>query len=405
MANTILTIDMITRELMMQLENNLTFTKQVNRSFDDRFGQTGAKIGDVLTIRLPPLFTGRTGRVANVEALTDQSVALTLDTQFGVDLDFTSKDLELSIDDFSERFLNSAAATIANKIDLDGMALYKDVYNTVGTPGTVPNALLTYSNAGVKLSQESVPRGSNMRAMVINDQMEATLTDALKGLFHATTEVERQYREGTMGVTAGFKWSTDQNVATHTSGVFTTGSTPLVNGASQSGSSLITDGWAASTAILKEGDTFTVGDDVFAVNPRSRQSTGELRRFVVTADTSSDGSGDATIPISPAITVTGPYQTVTAVPDDGDVITMLGAESTASPQALAFHRDAFVLGVADLPLPQGTHQASRISDNQLGISIRMIWDFDTRNDVFICRTDVLYGWVTARPQLACRVAS
>ena len=405
MANTILTIDMITRELMFQLENNLAFTKQVNRNYDNRFGQTGAKIGDVLTIRLPPLFQGRTGRVANVEALTDQSVALTLDTQFGVDLDFTSKDLELSIDDFSERFLNSAAATIANKIDIDGLALYKDVANTVGTPGTVPNALLTYLNAGVKLSQESVPRGPNMRAMVINDQMEATIIDSLKGLFHSSTEVDRQYKEGNMGITAGFKWSADQNVNTHTIGTHSTGSTPLVNGASQTGSSLITDGWANSTLVLTEGDVFTIGDDVFAVNPRSRESTGVLRQFVVTADATSDGSGDLTIPIWPPITTTGAYQTVTATPDDGDAITVLGTEASTTPQGLAFHRDAFVLGMADLPLPMGTHQASRISDDQLGVSMRMIWDFDARNDVFLCRTDVLYGWVTARPQLACRVAS
>lgn len=403
-SNSILTIDMISRELMMQLENNLGFTKMANRHYNNAFAQAGAKIGDTMTIRLPPFFTGRTGRVVNIEALTEQSVALQLDTQYGVDLDFTSADLLLSIDDFSERFLNSAAATIANKIDYDGLQLYKNVYNSVGTPGTVPNALLTYLQASAKLSHEAVPM-DGMRSMVIGPTMEATIVDALKGLFHSSTEVDRQYREGNMGMAAGFKWSMDQNVPIHTTGTFTTGSTPLVNGANQTGTSLITDGWAASTLCLKEGDVFTVGDDVFAVNPRSKQSTGQLRQFVATADGTSDGSGNLTISISPSITVTGAYQTVTATPDDGDAITPVGTEASSNPLGLAFHRDAFVLGTADLPLPQGTHQAARISDNQLGLSIRMIWDYDAVNDLFICRTDVLYGWVTARPQLACRVHS
>jgi hypothetical protein len=243
-----------------------------------------------------------------------------------------------------------------------------------------------------------------MRAMVIDPTMEATIVDALKGLFHSSSEIERQYKEGNMGLAAGFKWSMDQNCPIHTKGAFTTSSTPLVNGASQTGSSLITNGWNSGAATLKKGDIFTIGDDVYAVNPRSKQSTGQLQQFVVTADIS-DTAGAMTIAISPAITVAGAYQTVTAVPDNDDVITLVGTESTADPLGLAFHRDAFVLGCADLPLPQGTDQAARISDNQLGISVRMIWDYDVVNDKFICRTDVLYGWVTARPQLACRIHS
>lgn len=401
-TNSLLTIDMITRELMFQLENNLTFTKYVNRNYDDQFARTGAKIGDTLTIRLPPLFNGRVGRVVNIEALQEQSVALVLDRQFGVDLDFTSRDLELSIDDFSQRFLRSAAATIANDIDFQGMMEYLNVYNTVGTPGTIPNTLLTYLDAAALLDEEAVPR-DGMRSNVIDPRMQSTIVNALSGLFHSSTEIERQYEEGTMGLSGGFKWSMDQNVNKHTVGP--QGGTPLVNGAGQTGSSLVTDGWTAAAAVrLNQGDVFTLAG-VNAVNPRSKQDTGQLRQFVVTAQTSSDGSGNATIPISPAITTAGAYQTVTASPANNAALTVLGAASTVSPQGLAFHRDAFVLGMADLPLPKGTHEASRISDEQLGVSMRMIWDYDAVNDLFICRTDVLYGWITARPELAVRVAA
>ena len=394
--NQILTIDMITRELMFQLENNLAFTKYVRRNLvDDQFGRTGAKIG--------ALSTFRSGRVIQIQALEEQSVALSL-IQGGVDREFSSADLLLSIDDFSERFLKTDAATIANQIDLEGMSLYKDIYNTVGTPGTIPNSLLTYRNAGVKLSQEAVPRGTAVRNMVIDDQMEATITDALQGLFHSTPQIERQYEEGMMGMAAGFKWSADQNTNTHVAGQFTTGSTPVVNGANQTGSSLVTNGWANNTQVLNHGDVFTI-PGVFAVNPRNRRSTGALRQFVASADVTSDGAGNATIPIKPAITTTGAYQTVTASPANGAAIQPLGTEGGSSPQGLAFHTDAFVFASVPLPQPNGVHQASVISDSQLGLSIRMLWDYDAVNDVFICRTDILYGWVTARSELACRVAS
>ena len=399
MPNSILTIDMITRELMLRLENNLTFTKYVNRNYNDHFAMTGAKIGDVVTIRLPPFFVGRTGRVINIEPLTEQSIALTLDTQYGVDLDFTSKDMLLSIDDFGERLLQPAAANIANKIDRDGLALYNQIFSAAGTPGS-SMTFLQYLNSGALLDEQSVPR-DGLRSMVIGPRQQANIVDVLKGLFHSSTEIEEQYKQGTMGLTGGYKWSMDQNIANHTVGAL--GGTPLVNGASQTGASLITDGWTASvTNILLKGDIFTV-TGVNSVNPMSKGDNGQLQQFVVTANQSSSAGGAVTIPISPSITTSGAYQTVTASPADNAALTILGTAATVYNQGMAFHRDAFVLGTADLPLPMGTHQASRISDDQLGISVRMIWDYDVTNDLFVARTDVLYGWVVARPQMACRI--
>lgn len=401
MADSFLTIGMVTRELMFQLENALTFTKYVNRNYDDYYGRTGAKIGDTLTIRLPPLFTVRSGRVASLQDLTEQSVNLQLNQQKGVDLDFNSDDLLLSLDDFSNRFLKSAAATIANEIDKDGLALYKDVFNHATISGTP--ALSDVLSAGVKLDRGAVPR-DGLRSLVVGPQEQADFVDALKGLFHSSEEIERQYEQGNMGLAAGFMWSMDQNINTHTVGVAT--GTPLVNGASQTGSSLATDGWTNdTTGILLDGDIITLAG-VNSVNPRSKQDNGVLQQFVVTADANSGATtGPATLSISPAITTSGAYQTVTASPADDAAITVLGTGGASYGQSVAFHRDAFVLGMADLPLPMGTHQAARISDEQLGISIRMIWDYDSVNDKFICRTDVLYGWVTARGGLASRLST
>jgi hypothetical protein len=402
MANTLLTISMITREALRVLENNLTFTKTVNRQYDDRFGVEGAKIGTVLNVRKPPRYVGRTGTAISIEDATETQVAVTLDTQFGVDISFTSEDLALKIDDFSKRFISPAVATIANKIDHSGLALYKSVYNSVGTPGTTPNALLTYLQAGVKLDDNAAPMDGD-RSVCITPMMQATIVDALKGLFQQSSAIASQYRRGQMGTAIGFDWYMDQNCNTHTVGPL--GGTPLVNGASQTGASLITDGWTAAAASrLKEGDIFTIAG-VNSVNPQSRQDTGQLQQFVCTADKSSDGSGNLTATISPSITTSGAFQTVTGSPADNAAITVVGAASTVSPQGILHHKDAFTLAMADLPLPQGTDMAARVSDSQLGMSIRMIRDYDITTDKFPCRLDVLFGWAALRPELACRIQS
>src|SRR6266478_8216718 len=199
MSNQILTISMLTRESLRILENNLTFAKGVNRKYDDQFAVGGAKIGDTLNIRKPPRYVGRSGPALSLENHTETSIPLTLTTQFGVDIVFTSKDLTLSMDDFSERFLEPAVATVANKIDSDGLALYQNVFNTVGTPGTTPSSLLTYLQAATKMDYEATPV-DGMRNMVVDPVAQATIVDALKGLFHSATEVEEQYKTGKMSL-------------------------------------------------------------------------------------------------------------------------------------------------------------------------------------------------------------
>ena len=399
MANTYLTISMITREALRVLSNNLAFTRGATTEYNDKFGVEGAKIGTTVNVRKPPRYVGRTGTAISIENATETQVAVTLDTQFGVDLSFSSADLKLSIDDFSKRFIRPAIATIANKIDNDGLKLYKKVYNTVGAQGTVPNALLTYLNAGVKLDDEATPM-DGQRNLVITPQMQATIVDALKGLFQSATAIADQYRSGQMGVAAGFNWFMDQNCATHTIGAH--GGTPLVNGASQTGASLVTDGWTASTAVLKEGDVITLAG-VNAVNPQSRESTGVLRQFVVTANVTSDGSGNATIAISPSITTGTGFQTVTGSPADNAAITVSGPASATARVGLAHHPDAFTLVTADLPVPNGTDMAARANDPDSGLSIRLVRDYDITTDLFPCRLDVLYGWAALRPELAVRV--
>jgi hypothetical protein len=401
MANAILTISKITREALMVLENNLTFSKGVSRDYDDQFAVSGAKIGDTINVRKPARYQGRTGATMVVEDHTETSVPLQLSTQFGVDVNFTTKDMTLSLDDFSKRVLEPAIATIANKIDRDGLGLYNAVANAVGTPGTLPSLFKTYLQAGAKLDDEAAPRDKK-RSVVLNPWGQVEIVDALKGLFQSSEKIGDQYESGNMGLAGGFKFSMDQNVNVHTVGPL--GGTPLTNGVPVSGATtLVTDGWtAAAAARLKKGDIFTIAG-VNAVNPQTRATTGQLRQFVVTADVSSDGAGNLTAAIFPAITNSGAFQTVDALPADNAAITVLGAANVQSPAMLAYHQNAFVLGCADLMVPEGVHKAARMSDKQLGLSIRMIQQYDIVNDKMPCRLDVLYGWKAVYPELACRI--
>jgi len=400
MANTLLTISMITNEALRVLVNNLAFTNRVNRQYSSKFAIEGAKIGTVINARKPPRYVGRTGTAIGVEDATETQVPVTLTTQFGVDISFSSADLTLSISDFSNRFIKPAIATIANKIDFDGLQLFKTVANSVGTPGTTPNSLLTYLLAGVKLDDNSTPMDGE-RSCIVNPLMQATIVDALKGLFQSSTEIKAQYEKGMMGTAAGFDWYMDQNTGVATIGP--QGGTPLVNGASQSGTSLIVDGFTAAAASrLVKGDVFTIAG-VFGVNPQNRQSTGALQQFVVTAAVSSDAAGNATIPIFPAITLTGAFQTVTALPADNAALTVVGAANTVSPQGMAFHKDAFTFVSADLQLPRGVDMAARVSDPETGLSVRMVRQYVIATDQFPCRLDILYGWKELYPENACRI--
>ncbi len=402
MANTNLTISMVTKECLAVLENNLTFAKGVNREYDDSFAVGGAKIGDTLNIRKPAKYVGRDGATLSVEDHTETSVPLVLDSQFGVDLNFTSKELTLSIDEFSDRIIKPAMASIANKIDSKGLQMaYQSVYNSVGTPGVIPSTLKTYLQAGAKMDYEGAPRDGN-RSLVIDPSAQVEIVDALKGLFQSGTEIANQYKSGNMGLAGGFKWSMDQNVLAHVIGP--QGGVPILNGVpAQGATSIVTSGWTASAALrLKKGDVFTL-PTVFAVNPQNKVSTGQLRQFVVTADVSSDGAGAATINFAPAIQASGAFATVSNLPANGAALTIFGAGGVVTPAHLAYHKNAFVLASADLLLPKGVDMAARVSDKQLGLSARMVRQYDIVNDKFPCRFDVLIGWKAVYPELACRI--
>jgi hypothetical protein len=415
MANTLLTISKITNEALMVLENELTFTSEVNREYDDQFAVAGAKIGATVNVRKPARFIGVTGPNLSVEDFNETSIPVTLNTQFHVDTQFSTADLALSLDMFSDRLIKPAVATIANRIDRDGLVLAKNnIANIVGTAGTPPTSLLTYLTGQAYLDSEGAPRDGR-RACIVEPFTSATIVDSLKGLFMPSQKISDQYEKGMMGTdSAGMRWKMDQNVVSQTFGSYAT-ATLATNTATFTGS--LTSGWASSSTItisattasapIKQGDVITIAN-VYAVNPQNRQpyGTNRLRNFVVTSDVTISSGGSASVTVSPAIITAGQFQNVSvSATSSTAVVTPFNNTGTVSPQNIILHRNCETLACADLELPAGVVFAGRASDKELGLSIRVVRQYTINNDSVPCRLDVLYGWAMLYPELGCRVAA
>ena len=418
MSNTLLTLTMITREALRILHNNLVFAKGVNRQYSQEFAQTGAKIGTSVNVRKPNKYPIRVGQTLSISGTNETYIPLTLTTQAGVDTSFSSQDLALTLDDFGKRILSPAMSRVSSKVDFDGLAQAAQIYNNVGTPGTTPgantgaNLALTtapqiYLNAGMLMDNMATPRDENRR-VIFNPIAQATSVANLSGLFQDAGSIGEQYRKGVMGTALGFEFAMDQNVNIQGSG--THSATTVVTGTSgQSGSTLAVV--ASNAATVLPGETFTIAN-VFSVNPENLQSTGLSQQFVVLPSANSNGAytcdagGNVVLNISPAIvgpsSPVNPLQTVTALPAGGASLTFnCAANGSTYVNNLAYHQDAFTLATADLILPGGVDFAAR--ENYDGISMRIVRAYDITNDLFPTRTDILYGFATLRPEMACRI--
>lgn len=391
MANSLLSPTEIARETLRVLHEKATFLSTVKRDYDSSFAQSGAKIGDSLKIRLPNQYTVRSGKTLNAQDTSEQSVTLTVATQKGVDMNFSTAELTMHINDFSKQIIQPAAAVLVSDIESSMLStVTKDVYNLVGTAGTTPNAFLTFGQARAKLNQGLAPKDGRRRVQIDSVAM-ASMVDTGKGLFQDASAIAEQYTEGLIGRTAGFDWYENERVYTHTTGSDHT--TVTVNDASiASGDSTITTAGGSVTV----GTVFTFsGDAVKAVHPETKVAYAHDAQFVITAVSGNDWTFD------PPIYTSGANQNVSKLPTTGAAITLVGAASTAYPQHLAYHQDAFAFATADLVMPEGVHFASR--ENFDGIAIRIVRQYDINNDNLPCRLDILHGYKTLRASQACRI--
>lgn len=393
MANTILTPTAVTRSALAILHQKLNFVGNINRQYDDSFAKGGAKIGDSLKIRLPNQYTVRTGASLSTQDVTESSTTLQVATQKGVDVTFSSAELTLSLQDFSDRILDPAMSVLAANVEADAYSMYKNVWNLVDGDA----AALTYDyvmQGRQRLNEELAPMDNRRRALWSPVHARKLNVD-LKGLFNDSATIAKQYKEGIVGRTGGFDHYENTLIGKHTTGTALKATTYTVNGAGQTGSAVTV---AVGATTFKAGDVVTfVGCN--RVHPETKADSGTLQQFVITADYA---GGAGNLAISPAIVTSGATQNVSASPTNGGAVTKVGAGASETlDQSMVFHEDAFTFATADLVMPTGVDFAAReVMD---GISLRVVRQYAISTDTFPCRIDILYGYKAIRPQMACRI--
>jgi hypothetical protein len=408
MANRVLTADIVAKEAVQQLENICVMGGLVHRAYEEEFDKNvnGFTIGESISVRRPADFTVRDGAVAVVQEPQEGKFSLTVDKQKGVDFKFTSKDLTLNIKDLGDRIIKPAMIQLGNQIDRDVHALYKQVWNWVGTPGQVVNSFADFAKAPERLDLGAVAMDDRNGVLSPTDQY---------GMLGSQTALYMQdvakaaYRKASLGEVANVDTYSSQNVQTHTRG--TAAGTPLVKGTQSTTwaasrdtgtMSLDTDGWDTVTT-LKEGDVFTI-DAVFAVNPVTKATLPHLQQFVVRADVTAHATttSSTTLTISPPIITSGAHQTVSAAALNDATITIMGTASTGYAQNLVFRKNAFSLVMVPMVAPPGAAEVGRRSYK--GYSVRVIPVYDGINDHSMWRLDVLYGLKALDPRQATRLS-
>jgi hypothetical protein len=390
MTQTLLTPTAVTREALRVLHQKLNFVGSITREYDDSYAKSGAKIGDSLKIRLPNQYTVRTGATLSTQDIEESSVTLQVATQKGVDLNFTSAELTLSLDDFSKRIINPAMAVLAANIEADALSMYKNVYQSQWN-GTAAQTYNNVLDGRTRLNRSLAP--STDRTALLNSLDMADLVKDTKTLFQDDKSLSKQYKEGYMGRAAGFDFEENTMMPAHTRGGANTAYVCNTSTGLTSGSGTLT--LSAGSGTISAGDVFTIAD-VFSVHPETKVSTGILQRFVCTADAT-------TAPVvSPVPVTSGAKQNVTLVSAGASkAVVVLGTASTAVQTSLLYQKGAFAFATADLVMPKGVDFAAReVFD---GISMRIARQYDITNDKFPCRLDVLYGYKTLRPELAVRL--
>ena len=411
MANTLATPNWVMKEVARGYTNKVVFVANVNRTYDDQYKVAGAKVGNTVQARLPQRFTVTDGQALQLQALYDQTVPITLTNQKNVAFGYSSAQATTELDAIRERYTNPAGEALANAADvLLFQNVYRDVYNSIGTPGTTPSTTLAYLQAGVKLTDLAAPMSG--RIAVLDPMAMVTIANTSSTLFNPSAVISENYREGMFGrKQLGIdEWYQDPNRPLHTTGSWTSTASPAVNGAGQTGSTLAADGFASGSTTLKKGDVFTIAG-VYSVNPLSYQSTGRLQDFVVTADASDSSGAIAALGISPPIITSGQLQTVSNSPADDAVIRLKGQSAdasatyaaTVSPQSLIYHPDAFAFVMADLMKPEAGAKATVVRSKALGFSIRMVEQYQIGSDQNPSRLDILIGAATVQARLAARM--
>jgi hypothetical protein len=416
MANTLSVIDMIAAQAMKVAHEKATFIGTVNRSYDDSFAKSGAKIGSTLRIREPNQYTRRSGsRVMDVQEQAETTQTVTLATQDGVDMRFNSAELALSIDELTARYIEPAVSVLVSAIDGDCLeTATKGTAKLVGTAGTAIGAVTSgFSDtsalglARAKLNQGLAPKDGN-RSAQIDSVVMASLANGIKPLMNPSADVSKAWREGFIARTAMADFYENDRTWAMVNGDDVAGEID------ESANTNFTEG-TTTVHIDGIGTTLYAGmvftwEGIYDCHPETKEAYPHLKQFVLTATPTVAGN-ECDITFSPAIYTTGAKKNVctstgadvtwTHTGQDGKDITFVGSANASYKQHLMYHKDAFTFVTADLPLMDDAHKCTRLTKD--GLSLRVWQASDIRNDELLMRIDILYGFKVLRPDWACRL--
>lgn len=426
MANQTLTNQEITFESLDILDNRICVISQFYRDLEKEFGKKGGKIGDTIYVRKPARFLGRDGAAYSPEGLTDTEVPITINQQSGVDFEFSTAEKFESLDDLKRRYLDKGMANMANKLDSRAAIMaMQNTANLVGTVGTTPglsstDAFQIYSQAGQKLDEMGFPAEPHSgkkgnRNLIITSAGNTGWNTFTKQYFNPQDLLGKQWKTGQVNDALGLQWMPTQITPQQTIG--TLGGTPAVNGANQTGTSLITNGWTASIAgLLNIGDNLTMAG-VFAVNPQTRLSTGALQDFVVQAVAASDSSGNSTLVVSPAMVPSGQFQNITNSPAQGALISIYhtaaagqaALSGVTTSQGILWTPEAFAWVSFPGDVPEGVDMGATMmytdhdDSGDFPVELRFARIWDGYRDQWVNRFDVYYGYGPLYPEGAVRI--
>ena len=395
-TNSFKVVDFIGKNVLARTVNSLAIAHTANRDWVNPWGPTNDfKIGDTLRIRKPVYFTSADGAALQVQGIIENQDTLTIAYQKHVDIALTSVDTQRFLQDPETNIYEGAAQELANQIDSVGaMTAATRVWRTIGTAGAGITSFATPNLSVTKQRQYGVVKSEYM---TYNPGDAGSLRNSLQNSFNEPFNRDvSQY--AMLGRVAGHDLIEDQNLFMHTTGTFA--GTALVNGASQTGSSVSLKGFTASqTGVLLPGDIISFAG-VYGVNPANRQQvgtgSGNLAQFVVQAQVDSDGSGLGVVTFLPAIVTSGPYQNVTAAPAASAAVTSYGVTSPGTAATWSnnytYSRDAFTLAVVPPPIMMGAPYCKVFTDPDTNISIRCTVSYNPVTDQDIMRFDVFFGW-------------
>ena len=367
MSNSFLEATAIAREAILALENNLVFANLVHRDFESEFKNQG----DDVAVKIPSTFTANTfSTTATAQNITESSVIVTLDTIKTVDVEITSKQMTMNIEDFARDVVNPAAYALANAVDSDIAALAKKIGYVTGAAGTTASGLANIASVGKVLNNAAVPY--NMRRLIMNPDAHASLItlDAIAGADKSgSTDA---LREASMGRILGFDTYMSQNIAAMATADITIGDT-LVAATALAG--------ATSLTLLATALTGT-----FAVGTKIVSTALSTTHVVVSAITTVTGSNQVTVSIHPAL----PAAVAT-----GTVFTVVAAHDCN----IGFHKNAFALVTRPLALPFGGARGAIMNYN--GLSIRVTYDYTMASKSNVISFDILYGVKILDAKKAC----